>query len=159
MLIYLFNTIHCPLIQWCLQNPSKPETTCTRFSPILSSRLLFLISFWKQITCSTLLLGYLALTRLPYTHNTDRRSRDNPAELPPRQRVIADHVLNTVVETIHSERPRYRNALEEHQEQQTETTHSVWVQNLEHVHTTLNRRCNVSWAYILQKLYEDDLPR
>lgn len=41
MLIYLFNTIHCPLIHWCLQNPSKPETTCTRFSPILSSRLLF----------------------------------------------------------------------------------------------------------------------
>lgn len=69
--------------------------------------------------------------------NTDRRSRNHPAELPPRQGIVSDHVLDTVVETIHTERPRDRNALEEHQEQQTETTHRVRVENLEYVHAAL----------------------
>lgn len=48
--------------------------------------------------------------------NTDRRSRDDPAELPPRQWIVSNHVLDTIVETIHAKRPRDRNALEEHQE-------------------------------------------
>lgn len=65
------------------------------------------------------------------------RSRHAPAELPPAHRVVADHVLDSVVEPAHAVRPRNGDALEEHEEEQAEPTHRVRVENLEDVHATL----------------------
>lgn len=71
------------------------------------------------------------------TYNTNGWCKSNPAELPPNSGIIANHLLDAIVETVHSERPGYRNALEEDQEQQTEARHGVGVQDLEYVHTAL----------------------
>lgn len=71
------------------------------------------------------------------TYETDGGSGDGPAELPPLGRVVADHVLDAVVEPIHAERPRDRNALEEDEEQQTEAGHRVRIEDLENVHSAL----------------------
>lgn len=71
------------------------------------------------------------------THNADSRRKSDPAELPPDSRVVADHLLDTIVEAVHTKRPGYGDALEEDQEQQTEAGDSIRVEDLEDVHTTL----------------------
>lgn len=71
------------------------------------------------------------------TYEADGWRRDRPAELPPLRWVVTDHVLNSIVEPINTERPRNRNALEEDKEQQTESRHSIRVENLEDIHSAL----------------------
>lgn len=71
------------------------------------------------------------------THETNAWCGEDPAEFPPAHRVVSNHVLNSIVESLDSIAPRDRNALEEDQEEKTETADSVRIQNLEHVHSTL----------------------
>lgn len=86
------------------------------------------------------------------TYNTNYRCSNSPAKLPPCSRVISNHILNPVVKSINSKRPRYRNAFKENQKQQTKSWHCVWIQNLKHVHSTLKvllRFTNYSLLYHL----------
>lgn len=69
--------------------------------------------------------------------NADSRRKSDPAELPPDGRVVANHLLDAVVETVHTESPGYGDALEEDQEQQAESGDSIRVEDLEDVHATL----------------------
>lgn len=71
------------------------------------------------------------------TYEADTRRGHNPAELPPGHRVVADHVLDAVVESLDAVAPRDRDALEEDEEEQTEPTDCVRVEDLEHVHAAL----------------------
>lgn len=73
------------------------------------------------------------------THKADARCRDDPAELPPSHGVVTDHVLNAIVEAAYTKRPGDGDALEEDQEQETEAGHCIWVENLEYVHSTLEK--------------------
>lgn len=71
------------------------------------------------------------------TYNANSRRKSDPAELPPDGGVVADHFLDAVVEAVDTERPRDGDALEEYQEEQAEPGDGVRVENLEHVHSTL----------------------
>lgn len=77
-----------------------------------------------------------------YTHNADSRRKSDPAELPPDGRVVANHLLDAIVEAVHAEGPGYGDAFEEDQEQQTEAGDSVRVEDLEDVHATLGNKVN-----------------
>lgn len=70
-------------------------------------------------------------------YEADERSRDDPAELPPSDGIVTDHVLDAVVEAAHAEGPGDGNALEEDEEQQAEAGHGVRVEDLEDVHAAL----------------------
>lgn len=69
---------------------------------------------------------------------------NNPAELPPGHGVITDHILDSVVEASATVAPGNRDALEEHEEEQTESTDGVRVQDLEDVHSTLEVQDSLS---------------
>lgn len=69
--------------------------------------------------------------------DTDSRRKSDPAELPPDGRVIANHLLDAIVEAVHAKRPGYGDTFEEDQEQQAEAGDSVRVEDLEDVHATL----------------------
>lgn len=71
------------------------------------------------------------------THETNARSSEDPAELPPAHWVVTNHVLDTVVESLDAEAPRNWNALEKDQEKKTKTADSIRVEDLEDVHATL----------------------
>lgn len=75
--------------------------------------------------------------KIEFTYNADGGRESNPAELPPDGRIVADHLLDPVVETADAKGPGYGDAFEEDQEQQTETGYCVRVQDLEDVHATL----------------------
>lgn len=62
---------------------------------------------------------------------------EDPAELPPGHWVIANHVLDAIVESLDSVAPGNRDALEEDEEEKTETTDRVRVEDLEHEHPAL----------------------
>ena len=72
-----------------------------------------------------------------YTYDANRGRGDDPAELPPVDRIVADHVAYAVVEAIDAEGPADGDALEEDEEEQAEARHGVGVQDLEDVHTAL----------------------
>lgn len=73
-----------------------------------------------------------------YTTNEANAWRcEDPAELPPAHWVVADHVLDSIVESLDSVAPRDRDALEEDQEEKTEPTDGVRVEDLERVHPAL----------------------
>lgn len=74
------------------------------------------------------------------TYNTNSRREANPAKLPPNSRIVANHFLDAIIEPVHPKGPRDGDTFEEDQEQQTETRHSVRIENLEHVHTTLKTK-------------------
>lgn len=71
------------------------------------------------------------------SYHADSRCGDRPANLPPEARIVTYHVPYAIIKSIHTERPRHRDALEEHQEEQAESADGVCVQQLEHVHPTL----------------------
>lgn len=73
------------------------------------------------------------------THKANAGCRDDPAELPPSYGVVADHVLDAIIEAAYAEGPRDGDALEEDQEQETEAGHCIGVEDLEHVHSTLEK--------------------
>lgn len=79
----------------------------------------------------------LPLELSKYTHNTNKRRGNEPAEFPPDHGVVAYHLLDAIVEAVNPVRPGDGDTLEEDEEQQTETAHSVRIQYLEHVHTAL----------------------
>ena len=62
---------------------------------------------------------------------------DEPAELPPQQGPVADHVLQTGEEVVGAEHPRDGDGLEEGQPQQRVPTGRVRVQQREHVDAPL----------------------
>lgn len=62
---------------------------------------------------------------------------EDPAELPPAHWVVANHVLDSIVKSLDSVAPRDRDALEEDQEEKTEPTDGVRVEDLERVHPAL----------------------
>lgn len=70
-------------------------------------------------------------------YHADGGRGDRPAELPPEARIVAYHVPYAVIKLVHTKRPRHGDALEEHQEEQAESADGVRVQQLEHVHPTL----------------------
>lgn len=51
-----------------------------------------------------------------YTHDADAGSGEDPAELPPYEGVVADHVADAIVEAAHTESPADGDALEEDEE-------------------------------------------
>lgn len=71
------------------------------------------------------------------TYNANQRCGDGPAELPPHKGIIPYHVPEGVVESVDAERPAYRDALEEDQEEKAEARHGVRVEDLEDVHAAL----------------------
>lgn len=71
------------------------------------------------------------------THEANCWSCEDPAEFPPAHWVVTDHVLDSIVESLDAETPRNRDALEEDQEEKTETTDSVRIEDLEYVHSAL----------------------
>lgn len=75
--------------------------------------------------------------QLKVTYDANSRRESNPAELPPDCRVVSDHLVDAVVEAVYSIRPGYRDTFEEDQEKEAESGHGVGVENLEHVHATL----------------------
>jgi hypothetical protein len=74
------------------------------------------------------------------THHTNGRSADDPTELPPLDRVVANHVPNGLVEPIRPEGPRESNALEEDDPEEHKPAHGVLVQEMEDVHSALESR-------------------
>ena len=52
------------------------------------------------------------------TDRANDRNSHEPAELEPDRRIVSDHVLETVVETVDAEPPRYSDALKENDPQQ-----------------------------------------
>lgn len=85
------------------------------------------------------------------SYKADSRGGDDPGELPEEEWIVADHVLDAVVEAVDAERPWDGDALEEDQEEQTEAAHGVRVKQLEHVHAALGTQksqlkvCNISY--------------
>jgi hypothetical protein len=71
------------------------------------------------------------------TYHTDEWCSDGPAEFPEHEWVIANHVFDSIVESIYPECPRNGNALEEYQEEETEAAHCVRIEDLENVHSAL----------------------
>lgn len=72
------------------------------------------------------------------THKANSRRWETPAELPPSNWVIPNHVFNAIIESLNAKAPRHWNALKEDQEQQAEAADSVWIEDLEHVHSALS---------------------
>jgi hypothetical protein len=70
-------------------------------------------------------------------YEADGRGGDDPGELPEEEGIVADHVLDAVVEAVDAERPRDGDALEEDEEEQAEAAYGVRVEQLEHVHAAL----------------------
>lgn len=83
------------------------------------------------------------------TYNANGGRSDGPTKFPPSHWIVANHVLNSIVETIHTKSPRDRDAFEENEEQQTETTDRIRVQNLENVHAALNCKYNAPQTNII----------
>lgn len=78
--------------------------------------------------------GSLALIK---TYKADAWRGEHPAEFPPYHWVISNHVFDAIVESLDAVAPRNGNALEEDEEEKTETGHRVRIQNLEHEHSAL----------------------
>jgi len=71
-------------------------------------------------------------------HSTDNeRGEHDPAQLPPYTRLVANHLLDVVVELVHTVAPGYGDAFKEDQEQQTHSTGRVVVKQFEHIDSTL----------------------
>lgn len=71
-------------------------------------------------------------------HPTDNERREHdPAQLPPYTRLVANHLLDVVVELVHTVAPGYGDALKEDQEEQTHPTGRVVVEEFEHIDSTL----------------------
>lgn len=73
----------------------------------------------------------------------DERGEHHPAHLPPYTGFIANHLLDVVIELVHTITPGYGDALKEDQEEQTHSTGGVVVKQLEDVDPTL---CDVRQA-------------
>lgn len=58
-------------------------------------------------------------------YKTNKRARVQPAKFPEPHRIIADHILDAIVETIDTKCPWDRNTFKEYQKQQTETTDGI----------------------------------
>lgn len=72
-----------------------------------------------------------------WTYHTDEWRRDGPTHLPEHEWIVANHVFDAIIEAIYSECPWNSNAFKEDQEQQAEATDSIWIEDLEHIHSTL----------------------
>lgn len=82
------------------------------------------------------------------THNADSRRESNPAQLPPNGRVVANHLVDAVIEAVDAKRPGYGDTLEEDEKQQAESGNSVRVEDLEHVHSTLRKEFKITFRSI-----------
>ena len=87
------------------------------------------------------------------TYDADERGGDAPAELEPARWVVANHIFETFKIAINSKSPRNGYTLEEDEPEQDQITASVYVEQLEHVHTSLfdqlaiGRLGNSSYSY------------
>lgn len=71
------------------------------------------------------------------TYNAYNRGGEGPADLPADPGVVADHLLDAIIEPVYTEGPGHSDALEEYEEQEWEATYRVRVQYLEYVHAAL----------------------
>ncbi len=72
------------------------------------------------------------------TYNANKRSSDAPAEFKPTSWVIADHIFNSIKETVGTEAPGNGDALKKDEPKEDEVTARIAVEQLEHVHSTLH---------------------
>lgn len=71
------------------------------------------------------------------THDANEWSSKTPTEFEPTSRIISNHVLDAVVETIDTETPRNGDTLEKDEPKKNQVAASVRVEQLEDVHATL----------------------
>lgn len=71
------------------------------------------------------------------TYKTDCWAADDPGELPPPDRIIANHVANGLIESISSECPRESNAFEENDPEESQAAHGIFIQQIENIHSSL----------------------
>lgn len=100
---------------------------------------------WKHSETGNYLKSFGPDTKIKVTYNTNCWCSEYPAEFPPTNWIVANHVLDTIIESVTTECPRNGNTFKEDHEEQTETTHSVWIENLEHVHSALLEE--IVWFY------------
>lgn len=67
----------------------------------------------------------------------NERGEYNPAQLPPYARLVANHLLDVVIELVHTVAPGYGDAFKEDQEQQGHSTGRVVVEQFEHIDSSL----------------------
>lgn len=74
-----------------------------------------------------------------WTYHTYEWCSDGPTELPEHEWVVANHVFDAIIKSIYSKCPWNSNTFKEDQEQETEATNSIWIKDLENIHSTLKQ--------------------
>lgn len=91
----------------------------------------------KKIQMITFNLNNSYNSKSLWTYNAYNRGGEGPADLPADPGVVADHLLDAIIEPVYTEGPGHGDALEEYEEQEWEATDRVRVQYLEYVHAAL----------------------
>ena len=71
------------------------------------------------------------------TYKCDSRSDVLPAEFPPDEWVVANHLLHHFIPPVNPKEPANSDALHAHQADNAHTGCSVGIEQLEHVHASL----------------------